>query len=330
VNIAQILRQSLLDADAVNIDGTTHRFVTEAELLTWAQEGHERLLTQLRRMGEDFGLVVRQSTDADLRWNGITYDCSSFGLTATGRTYTLPPDLIELRQIRALTSGYEDRLFEHKDLSDPVVVAQIRSASDTTTTGVIRWDIVGERTLRLALPPDVALDIEISYIASPRKLRLYSTGTVSTTQDSAAVTGASTPNWVIQELSPPMDLIIAASSTAPKIVSQTAGDPFVDPSVLSSPVLSIDTNTTLTLLGPYLPTAVSTKAYLLASVPSVPDNHQWMLVRYVTAMIRWKASGSPTPDLPDFQVMLRELAADTAERQSADPRYVEDYDPEWE
>lgn len=330
MNIAQILRQALFDADAVNADGTTHRFVTEPELLTWAQEGHERLLNYLRGVRDDYGLVTRQSTDADLRWNGITYDCSNFGLTTTARTYTLPPDLIELRQIRALTSGYEGRLFEHKDLSDPTVVAQARSASDTTESGTLYWDIVGERTLRLALPPDVALDTEISYIARPAKLRLYSTGTVSTTQNLAAVTGASSPNWVINELSTPLELMIASGAVSPKIVTQTASDPVVDPSALYSPVASIDTDTTLTLLGPYLPTGVSTKAYLLASVPSLPFDHHWLLVRYVTAMIRWKASGAPTADLPDFQALIREMTTDVAVRQSADPQYVEDYDPSWE
>ena len=330
MNIAQVLRQALFDADAVNIDLTTHRFVTETELLTWAQEGHERLLTHLRQVREDYGLVVRQSTDADFRWNGVTYNPSSFGLTTTATTYTLPPDLIELRQIRAITSGYEDRAFESKDLANRQVVDRVRLASGNTTNDVIYWDIVGDRTLRLAIPPDVALDIEISYIARPPLLRLYSTGTVSTTQNSTSVTGASTPNWVINELGLPLELMIAASSTAPKIVSQTAADPFVDPSALYSPVLSIDSDTTLTLQGSYLPTAVSTKAYLLASVPSVPREHQWLLVRFVTAMIRWKASGTPGAELPDFQVLLQEMASDTAIRQTADPQYVEDYDPQWD
>jgi len=329
MNIAQIIRQALFDADAIGIDGTTHRFVTEVELLTWAQEGHARLLTSLRQMNVDYGLVTRQSTDADLRWNGVLYDCSSFGLTTTARTYTLPPDLIELRQIRALTSGHEDRAFEHKDLSNPVVVEQLRSASDTTTTGVIRWDIVGERTLRLALPPDVALDIEISYIRRPARLGLWRQGTVGLTQNSAAVVGASSPNWVIQEISTPCELIVSDTAAAPWLVEQTPGGEQINPSALYSPVSSIDTNTTLTLLGPWLPDTVSAKGYMLASVPSVPHDHHWMLIRFVAAMIRWKASGQPTPDLPDFQVLLREMMGDTAVRQSADPLYVEDYDPAW-
>lgn len=331
MNIAQVLRLALFEADAVNADGTTHRFVTEAELLAWAQEGHHLLYGRLRQANQDYGLVVRQSTDADLRWNGITYDCSSFGLTTTARTYTLPPDLIELRQIRAITSGYEDRLFEQKDLTDPTVVAQTRSASDTTNSGTIYWDVVGERTLRLALPPDVALDIELSYIARPLLLRLYSTGTVSTTQNSTAVTGASSPNWVINELGLPLELMIATGSVAPKIVTQTSTDPTVDPSALSSPVASIDTDTTLTLLGKYLPAAVSTKAYLLASVPSVPPEWRWVLVRWVTAMIRWKATGSPAAERPDFETIVsKDMMPSVSQRQTADPQYVEDFDPAWD
>jgi len=325
VNVAAILRQALFDADAVAIDGTTHRFVTQPELLVWAQEGHTLMLNRLRQAHQDFGLTIRSSTDADMRWNGITYDPSSFGLTTTARTYTLPPDLIELRQIRAITSGEEERLFVFRDLAHPSAASLARSESSTTTAGTIYCDVIGERTLRLALPPDTAMDIELSYVARPSKLAIYSTGTVSTTQNSATVTGASTPAWVINELTPPLDLIISTDGNAPVIVGQTAGVVFVDPSVLHLPVTSIDSATTLTLAGPYLPAAVSTKGYLLASVPSIPEDFQWLLVRYVTAMIRWKASGSPTPDLSDFQVKLGDLSVSTSERQTADPEFVEDY-----
>lgn len=327
MNIAQVLRLALFDAEAVNLDGTTHRFLVEAEMLAWAQEGHHLLYAKLRQANQDYGLVTRQSTDADLRWHGITYDCSTFGLTTTARTYTLPPDLIELRQIRAITSGEEDREFEFKDMADPLVVSQIRRASDQTESGTIYYDVVGERTLRLAQPPDVAMDIEISYIARPRQLFLYSTGTVSTTQNSASVPGASSL-WIINELAPPCELMIAAGSVAPKIVSQTSTDPFVDPSALYSPVSSFGSDTALTLAGPYLPAAVSTKAYLLASVPSVPLEWQWVLVRWVVAMIRWKIAGSPIDELPSFDtIMAASMMPSVTQRQTADAEYVEDYIP---
>lgn len=328
MNIAQVLRLALFDAEAVNLDGTTHRFLVEVELLAWAQQGHHLLYAKLRQANQDYGLVTRNSTDADLRYHGVTYDPSSFGLTTTARTYTLPPDLIELRQIRAITSGYEERLFEHVDLSSPTMVDQIRSESTATVEGTIYWDVVGERTLKLAQPPDVALDIEISYISRPRQLFLYSTGTISTTQNAAGATGGSSPNWVINELAPPCELMIATGSVAPKIVSATATDPFVDPSALYSPVLSIDTDTTLTLAGPYLPASVSTKAYLLASVPSVPLEWQWVLVRWVVAMIRWKIAGSPIEELPNFNTIMAEaMMPSVSQRQSADAQYVEDYNP---
>lgn len=328
MNIGQILRQALLDADAVNIDGTTHRFVIEQELLAWAQEGHDYALAKLRQVHQDFGLVTRASTDADLRFQGITYDPSSFGLTTTARTYTLPPDLIMLRRIRALTANEEYRKFVHRDMANAQSVEQARVESTTTEAGVLYWDVVGERTLLLPTPPDVALDIEISYIAQPTMLRLYSTGTASTTQDSSAVTGASTPNWVIQELATPLELMVAAGAVAPKIVTQTSTDPTVDPSALYSPVASIDTNTTLTLMGNWLGSALTTKAYLLASVPSLPRAWQWILVRWVTAMIRWKASGAPVADRPDFEALVNMgMVPEAGQRQTADVELVEDFEP---
>lgn len=334
MNIAQILRMALFDADAVNSDGTTHRFVTEPELLVWAQEGHDYALAKLRQAQQDYGLTIRASTDADLRYQGVTYDCSSFGLTTSARTYTLPPDLVSLRRIRALTTGEEYRTFEHKDMADPVFVELSRVESSATEAGRLYWDVIGERTLIFPQPPDVALDIEISYIALPPMLRLYSTGTVSTTQNSTAVTGASTPNWVIQELTTPMELMTATGAVAPKIVTQTSTDPTVDPSALYSPVASIDTNTTMTLMGAWLPTAISTKAYLLASVPSLPRAWHWVLVRWVSMMIRWKASGSVPSERPDFEAISNTaMIPDVSQRQTADAETVEDFDPgdsEWE
>lgn len=329
MNVAQVLRAALYDADAVRLDGTTHRFVTQQELLTWAQEGHALLYGKLRQANQDYGLITRQSTDADLRWNGITYDCSTFGLTTTAKTYTLPPDLIELRQIRALTSGEEGRVFCFRDLSDPWSVEQARVESTTTNSGVIYYDLVGERTLRLSQPPDAALDIELSYIARPQALTLYGAASVSLTQDSASVTGASGANWVIQELAPPLDLIVGTDAIQPWVVSDTVGGLMVNPSAVYAPVSSIDTNTTLTLLGAWRPASVSARGYLLASVPSVPADWHWVLIRWVTAMIRWKATGAPTAERPDFEaIMAKDMLPSVSQRQTADFQYVEDFDPE--
>ena len=326
VNVAQILRLALYDAEAVNLDGTTHRSLVESELLAWAQEGHHLLYAKLRQANQDFGLVTRQSTDADLRWHGVTYDPGSFALTTTARTYTLPPDFIEMRQIRAITSGEEERVFEWRDLAHPLSVESARRESTSTSEGTLYWDVVGERTLRLPQPPSVAMDIEISYIARPRLLFLYSTGTVGITQNTAAVTGASSPNWVISELVPPCEIMFSTGAVSPKIVSATSTDPFVDPSALYSPVLSIDTDTTLTLAGNYLPATVATKAYLLASVPSMPLEWQWTLVRWVVAMIRWKIAGAVTAEAPQFDKVVGEyMMPSVSQRQTADAEVVEDF-----
>lgn len=327
MNIAQILRHALYDVDAININGTTHRFVTQAELLAWAQDGHALLFAKLRQANQDFGFVTRQSTDGSFRWNGITYAPSSFALTTAARTYTLPPDVIEIRQIRALTSGQEQRLFEHKDLTDPIVVTQIRSESGSLAYGTIYWDLVGERTLRLARPPDVAMDIEISYIARPARLFLYTTGTISTTQNQASVTGSGT-NWIINELSTPCELIISADTTAPWIVGQISNSREVDPSALYAPVSTIDSDTALTLLGSYLSSGVSARAYMLASVPSVPPDWQWVLTRWISAMCRWKANGAPPADRPEFEAILsKDMMPSVTQRQTADLEFTEDYDP---
>lgn len=328
MNLAQILRAALFDANVVHLDGTTHPFVTLPELTAWAQEGHALLYGKLRQANQDYGLVTRLSTDADLRWNGIVYDPSSFGLTTTARTYTLPPDLIELRQIRSVTSGEEDRIFRFLDFSDPQMVEQALVESTTTNESTIYYDIVGDRTLRLAQPPDVALDIELSYIARPHRLFLYSTGTISITQGTSAATGTSS-EWVIEELATPCELIVSSGAVAPKVVSQTSTDPFVDPSALYPPISAFGSDTALTFLGTWLKASVTTKAYTLASVPSLPPDWQWLLVRWVTAMLKWKDSGANPADRPGVDTMVgSEMMPAVAQRQTADFVYVEDFDPE--
>lgn len=328
MNVAQAIRRALFDCNVVLQNGTTTPGLVQAELLAWADEAKDKIEKVLRTNDQDYNLVIRASTDADLRWEGINYDPSDFGLTTTARSYTLPPDMLLLRRIRSLTTGEEHRQFRHVDLSHPDFVAGEQVASTTTTSGEIMWDIVGERTLRIHTPPDVALDIEIAYVPRSRKLRLYNTGTISVTIDTATVTGVSTL-WVDDNVDAFAELIGGTSATAtpPRVVSQTSTDPFVDPSRFYNAVSTIASDTSLTLIGNWLTSTLAAgTGYLLASRFPFPVEHSHLVSDWVAYRTLKKFRSADQATFKEsFDEGLAALVPDTAERQTANPVFVEDY-----
>lgn len=328
MNCAQAIRLALYNANLILQNDTTSPMFTQRELLAWANEGSNKIEKVLRTNDEDFNLVVRSSTDADFRWDGMTYDPSDFGLTTTARSYTLPPDVLVLRRIRSITTGEEARKFRHVDLSHPDFVAAEQVASTDTTSGEILWDQTGERTLRIQGPPDAALDIELAYIPRSRKLQLYTTGTITIAQDAAALVGTSTL-WIDDEVNPFAEFIPGATtvSTPPKVASQTTGGTWVDPSRFYNWVSGFTTDTAGTLIGNWLTTALTgTTGYMIASRFPFPPEHTHLVADYVAFRALKKARSADQVGFKEsFDLGLKELVADTSERQTADAAFVDDF-----
>lgn len=278
MNVAQILRAALYLVDGVNIDDTTHRFFTQTELLAWANDGKDWIERALYQAHQDYNLVYRDSTTGSLRWDGETYAHSSLQLS-TGRTYTLPPDVMVMRSIRTTTASATR--FEHLDMSDPYF-RDVENRTDVTNP--VYWDVVGTRTLVLANPLSGGTHVVIGYVGRSRKLRISSTpGTVETTQDSATVTGTST-TWVDQELATPAELLVSTDTAAPKIVSQTSGGVWVDPSAIYPPISTFGSDTSITLSGNWLTASLAAgRGHMVASVPSLPAEYIYLVTEYVKA-----------------------------------------------
>lgn len=327
MNCAQIIRQGLLDANLVRLDGTTSPLFTTVELLAWANQGKDKVEKLLRQAKEDYSLIVLQRDDAAFRWAGQTYDpAANLRITSTTRYVTLPPDLVELRHIRTMTTGEESRRWEHADLSHPDFAALRSQIDNDTTSGTVLFDIVGDRTLLLAQPPDTTIDVEITYIARSGPMQMYTDGTISTSQNSATVTGAST-EWIIDELAHSLELIVSGDATAPKVASQTAGGTFVDPSRFYYRVDTISADGTLTLSAPWLPTGVSGRGYMLATVPHLSlYEHHYTITKWVQACAKAKVYGwdKLSEFAGPFYADLKDMQAEIAQRQSHDPEYVED------
>ena len=326
MNCAQACRLALYNANLILQNDTTSPLYTQRELLTWANEASNKIEKALRTNDEDFNLLVRSSTDGDFRWDGMNYDPSDFGLTTTARSYTLPPDVLVLRRIRALTTGEEARKFRHVDLSHPDFVAAEQVASTDTTAGEILWDQTGERTLRIQAPPDTALALELAYIPRSRKLQIYTTGTIAVTTDTAVLTGTSTL-WIDNEVNPFAEFLEGgAAGLTPKVASQTTGGTWVDPSRFYNWVSGFTTDTAGTLIGNWLTTTISAgTGYMIAGRFPFPPEHAHLVSDYVAFKALTKVRSADQVGFKEsFDAGLEELIADTSERQTADPVFVDD------
>ena len=106
VNVAKIIRRALLDANVVRVDGTTPRILAQPDLLSWVEEGTDILEKALRNARVDYMIVIRDSTDATFIWDGIQYNIANeLNVVNSTTVYTLPPDCLRLRRIRATSVG---------------------------------------------------------------------------------------------------------------------------------------------------------------------------------------------------------------------------------
>jgi hypothetical protein len=292
MNAAQVLRMALFLADAVNQDGTTDPYWSQAELLALANDAKDKAEMALRQAKEDFHLLTMQSDDTAFRWGNIDYDPSVMELNATHVRYKLPPDLITLKSIRPITEGYEWIKFTKCDMSNQEFKDAQALSVTTTTDEPILWDVVGENTLVLACAPASTIDIEIAYIARSQPLQLYSPGTVTLVNGSTSVSGGSTA-WSDEGIHTNCDLIVSADSTAPKIVGTSSTGTWVNPSSIYFPVSTIDSDGGLTLGGNWLAASASGRGYMLASVPEIPPEHHMQIVHLLVEAMKLKDKNLP-------------------------------------
>lgn len=324
MNAAQIIRQALKDINAVLQNHTTDPFYQIDELLTWATIGKNKAEKSLRSAREDHNFIHLESNDDAFRWYGIDYDPSSLTTVANTRRYLLPPDMLMLKSIRPVDGSTESVVFIAKDASDPVFQQQ---TDDADTASTIYYDVVGERTLLYHADPPAGVDLVIEYVPRTGPMQLYSTGTVSLSNGSASVAGGGTA-WVAAELRSNLELIVREDGSAPKIVSQTSGGFWVDPSATYYPITEITSAGALTLSGVWLGADIVGGSYLIASSPPLPDEHHQSIVDYVAyRCLRKRRVPAQAQFKADFGNELAEMRADVQPRQEQSPVFIEDWVP---
>jgi hypothetical protein len=126
----------------------------------------------------------------------------------------------------------------------------------------------------------------------------------------------------------PCDLIIPDNiASTPKVVSQTAGGYWVDPSIHYYPIDSIDTDGGLTLAGTWLRAGIAGTVYMIATTPNIPPDHHQILVDYVVyRMTRGTRKELAAIAKADFDSAVAKMTTDTKQRQQHSVEVSEDFD----
>lgn len=155
----------LRSAVRLNLDEASASFWSNADLLIYLNRAKDRVANEVRKLKDDFFTVTRTSGDGTLTILSESYAASSFAIVAGTTTYTMPPDLLEMKLIEVTTSGYETVRFFHRDLTHPDMRAAMQ-ITDNVSPSVIYFDLIAERTMRIAPKSDTALTLQITYVQS--------------------------------------------------------------------------------------------------------------------------------------------------------------------
>ena len=325
MNTAQIIRLGALNADAIKKAGTLSPFVTEAELLAWANEGNRLLELKLRMARANyFTRRMLSTTNTPEKIMGIDYTPSVSLPLAVGTNYlTLPPDFQELNLIKIITSGYEATPMTWRSRMQADFRQMLYDQQNRMPGIQMFFDIIGERQLIFAPRLSVQLDIEIEYTARTKRLFNYSTGTISVNDGNIAVTGVGT-NWATGGPfdSAYLDIMFSSSATAP-----TPDPSLVYDGVNLARVAAIVDNTSLNLASAKVG-AINAKAYMLSSVPVYPEEYHYNLANFIAQKILAKG-GDQTAQrvIAGWPENISDMQTTAARRQNQEHETIESWDP---
>ena len=145
------------------LDESSASFWSNAQIDRYVNRAKDRVWNRVKALNEDYFAVTRLSTDGSVTILGETYATSSFQIVASVRDYTLPPDFSEMRLIEVTTTNYEDVRFTYQDMTKPEMRAMMEIV-DNQVPAYFLFDIIGERTMRIAPKSDTTLDLRLTYI----------------------------------------------------------------------------------------------------------------------------------------------------------------------
>lgn len=326
MNVSQIIRLGCFNADAIKKAGTLAPFVTDGELLAWANEGNRKLELKLRTARANYFTRFKQSTDTVTeKIMGIDYVPSTSLPMLLGTNYlTLPPDCQELNYIKVLTSGYEGTPVSRLPHTHSDFRQRLQDTQNRTPGVQMFFDVIGERQLIFVPRLSVQLDVEIGYVARTKRMFYYNTGSMSILDGTPTMLGAGT-RWAVGGPfdSSYLDVMFVDAGTAP------VPDPsLVYDGVNLARVKSIDLNTQITLASNKVGALPAGSNYLLSSVPVYSEEYHYNLADFVAYKILSKA-GDPSAQkaLMTWPGDIGDMITTASRRQNQDHEVIEDWDP---
>ena len=287
MNSDQIVKLAAFQANAIQQDGSLAPFFTIPQLYVWLNDANFELEKAIRSIYDDYFVRVMTSTDATAqKIMGISYTPTTLSLAASTSRFTLPPDFETMRSIRSVTAGDEYMTFEYKDMGHRDFQDMLRVPSTYTVSpgGRIYYDIIAERTLFIAPQLTTATNIEIIYVARTKMLHRYQgAGTAAITDATDDVAGVTTV-WLSGT---PFDagyLDIMFGVASPSTLTNIDISAIYDGGSRNR-VLSIESDTALTLAANKVATVAASANYVLASLPVLPPEHHAALADFVTAQM---------------------------------------------
>ena len=278
MNLLQIIKRARYEADGIRSGGTVSDLWTNEEMTAAANTAVDEAYRVLRLANSNIVSRALASTAAAIDFISESYNPTSLRLVDDTIDYTLPPDFVRIVSIAPRTTGFQDIRFRpiepymHGYVSErSIPVAELSSVLDEAVT--YWYTVIGARTLRIVPAPQDTIDIELLYHYRPNRLLSYTTGTVTVTNASAAVTGAGGTDWLIFGLRNPAELVVGATTVN---LDQHYPD-----------ISTIDSATGLTLTRTYQGSTAAGQTYAIAMTPLLPEeHHEWLAQMTAAIMLR--------------------------------------------
>lgn len=173
LTVEELLTEIRGDLDERGAEGVWRN----ADLITWINAGIVKVSAKLKRVTrEDWLTKYLHSDDSAITIGLETYNPGNIQITAGVSTYTLPPDLVEIRQWEPKPQAFKDNGYRliGRDMSNAQFVALSREES-TITRRAFLYDLYGLNSVRVVPTPAETFHTTMWYSVAPTRLRASDT-----------------------------------------------------------------------------------------------------------------------------------------------------------
>ena len=328
MNLAQIVRKARLNCDSILPGNTPSSLWFTDELVDLVAEANDEINASLRLLRKNFGMQTVAYGDAAFTRAGVTYNPTTALSVASGATtLTLPPDFSAITRIlctndttvRWVPAEYGSQYWI--DMEQGARNTDGTFSSNATAGQAMFYDVIGRRTLAFTPPSPGTLQLKIDYDPIKRPLRYSNTGTVRLTRGSTSGTisgGTLVSDGVFSDASGQSAEIISGTNSLDSSAIRVDYDyPLVS---------SISDDSNFVLVQAWVGADITAGQYMIAMVPTAPDDvHRWLASLVATLMLR-----KVSPDLSDrFATGVKSRFMEifkpaTASRQTQESRVTDD------